>query len=241
MMENLNSNIWIVNQKQKYHGLEVGARMSIIRLSNRRLLLISPVTITDDIANELSELGCVEYIIAPNLYHHLYLRDCRERYSNASVYVAPGLDDKYSDLNCISLTSTAPAGWSEYLDQTLFEGYAALKLSGSVVLNEVVFFHKESKTLILTDVAFHFGSSSSFITKLIARVSGVYNVLGPTALEKYATKQRQKARAALLRVMSWPFEAVIMAHGEVIKTNGKSKLEIGYQWLLRESPFNKIG
>ena len=238
-MKKLNSNIWTVDRKQKYHGLEVGTRMTVIRLNNRKLMLISPVEIDDKLASELSKLGEVTYIIAPNLYHHLYLRTCYQRYPNAKVYVAKGLVEIYTDINCILLSSTPPKDWADYLDQTAFEEYAVQELSGHVELNEVVFFHKETKTLVLTDTAYHIASSSPLLNKLIAKSVGLYEVLGPTALEKFATKRKQDALNSLIKVLEWPFDAVVMAHGEIIKSNGREKLIHGYQWLLANPQLNK--
>jgi hypothetical protein len=238
-MKKLNSNIWTVDRKQQYHGQEVGARMTIIRLDNRKLMLISPIDIDDTLATELSAYGEVAYIIAPNLYHHLYLRTCCQRYFNAKVYVARGLADKYSDISCITLLSTPPDDWADSIDQVEFEGYAVQELSGHVELNEVVFFHKETKTLILTDTAYHIAASSPLLNKLIAKAVGLYGVLGPTALEKFATKRKQDALKSLLKVLEWPFDSIVMAHGEIIQSNGREKLINGYQWLLNKPQFNK--
>ncbi len=231
-MQKINDNLWVIDQKQKYHGIEIGTRMTIIRLDNNKLLLISPIIITDSISKALSALGEIHFIIAPNIYHHLYLRDCSQRYPKADVYVASGLESKYTDLKCTVLTSSAPEQWCDFVDQILFDGYAGQEISGPVVLNEVVFFHKESKTLILTDSAFHF-VPSSFIAKMLTKILGMYDVLGPSILEKRAIKHPEKTKKALEKIMEWPFEAVIMAHGEIVTHHGKLKLQAGYKWLLR--------
>ncbi len=206
--------------------------MTVVKLINRQLMLISPVSIDDKLAAELSNQGDVAYIIAPNLYHHLYLTKCCERYSNAKVYVAKGLAENYKDLKCTTLSSSPPKEWREYLDQTEFEGYAVQELTGPVELNEIVFFHKASRTLILTDTAYHIAASSPLVSKLMAKTVGLYKVLGPTALEKLAIKRQYDTRQALLRILEWPFESVVMAHGEIIKSKGREKLIDGYQWLL---------
>jgi hypothetical protein len=238
-MEKLNSNIFTVDQKQKYHGLEVGTRMTVVKIKKRKLMLISPISIDAKLAIELSTQGDVAYIIAPNLYHHLYLRKCCEHYPNAKVYVAKGLAENYKDINCITLSSTPPKGWRKYLDQTEFEGYAVQELSGHVELNEVVFFHRETNTLILTDAAYHIAASSPLLSKLLAKAVGLYGVLGSTALEKFALKRRYDAQKALLKILEWPFDSVVIAHGEIIKSDGRKKLIDGYQWLLTNPQFNK--
>ena len=58
-----------MKQPQRFMGLEVGTRMTVIRLRDNSLILISPLKITSDIEEELDELGEVKYLIAPNLFH----------------------------------------------------------------------------------------------------------------------------------------------------------------------------
>ena len=188
--------------------------------------------ITEPISAELSLLGKVAFIIAPNAFHHLYLQDCVQHYPEASVHVASGVEKQYTNLNCQILTAVAPPQWREELQQLFFTGYATLKLSGSVAANEVVFFHKESKTLLLTDAAFHFVPTSKLAT-FFAKLVGVFGVLGPTLAEKLAIKNRQATREALQKVLEWPFETVVMAHGQIVNTQAKEKLKAGYDWLLR--------
>jgi hypothetical protein len=36
----------------------------------------------------------------------------------------------------------------------------------------------------------------------------------------------------LERILEWPFERVVVAHGEVSETGGREELVRGYSWLL---------
>ncbi|MBD1904054.1 DUF4336 domain-containing protein [Funiculus sociatus GB2-A5] len=74
----------------------------------------------------------------------------------------------------------------------LFDGFRTFSLSGSLPLNEFVFFYPESHTLVLTDTAFHFNESFPLITQLVARVLGEYKELGPSLLEQLATQEKEK-------------------------------------------------
>ena len=76
----------------------------------------------------------------------------------------------------------------------LFDGFKVLDLSGPAILNEFVFFHRKSGTLILTDTAFHFDESFSLKTRLAARFLGVYGKLSPSLLEKLATTDKEKVK-----------------------------------------------
>lgn len=99
-------------------------------------------------------------------------------------------------------------------------------------LNEWIFFHAKSHTLIITDLAFHFDRRSSPSTQLISKVFGGYQQFRPSLLEKIATKDKEQLRQSLQPIFAWDFERVIMAHGSSIEQNGKRQLQLGYEWFL---------
>ncbi|NJR48100.1 MAG: DUF4336 domain-containing protein [Hyellaceae cyanobacterium CSU_1_1] len=70
MLRQLDNNLWVAEQPLKFMGLPVGTRMTVIRLADNSLLLISPIAITPEIKQQLNSLGTVRYLIAPNLFHH---------------------------------------------------------------------------------------------------------------------------------------------------------------------------
>jgi glyoxylase-like metal-dependent hydrolase (beta-lactamase superfamily II) len=99
-------------------------------------------------------------------------------------------------------------------------------------VNEVVFFHRPSKTLIATDLAFNVGASSPFPTRFAFRLARAYGRLSPTLLERLMIRDRAAFRRSLKRILEWPFERVVVAHGEVSETGGRGELERGYAFVL---------
>ena len=99
----------------------------------------------------------------------------------------------------------------------------------------VFFFHLESHTLVLTDTAFNFDESFPPLTQLAARVIGGYKNLSPSLLERFATKETDKVKQAVQKVLAWDFERVIMAHGSIIENDGKQRFREGYERFLGTS------
>jgi hypothetical protein len=154
--------------------------MTLIRLVTGELIVISPIQVDNDTINQINAIGDVSYIIAPNLYHYLFVSSFKAIYPKAQLWVAPGLESKKSDLpidKVISIDENSMFNEVEYL---LFDGFKVFDLKGSSLLNECVFFHQESRTLILTDTAFHFDESFSLTTQLAARLIGSYKKLSPS-------------------------------------------------------------
>ena len=227
------TNLWTTAQPLRFLGLEVGARMSVVRLSDGELVLISPVSLTEGLGDRLDELGTVAHIIAPNLFHHLFMGQAQARYPQAKVWGVEGLAEKRPDLKLDALLNAA-GSFAGDLDYLPFKGFEVILPRGIAAVNETVFFHRPSRTLILTDIAFNFDDSSSLGTQLAARVLGSYNSLKPTLLEKWGTRDRVKVEASVWQVLAWDFERVVPAHGSVINVGGKAAFQAGYEWFLNQ-------
>lgn len=70
MLRKIDSNIWVCEQPLNYLGLNVGTKMTVIRLTTGELIVISPIQVDDTNTHQLNELGDVPYIIASNLYQN---------------------------------------------------------------------------------------------------------------------------------------------------------------------------
>lgn len=225
-MQQLDSDLWVSDSSLRFVGVDIGARMTVVRLSDSKLLLHSPIAATEELVSEVKALGDVAYLVAPNLLHHLFLADWQEAFPNASLYGPPGLIKKRTDLSFTGVLGDQPeAAWADTLDQVFVEGFK--------FANEVDFFHKPSKTLILTDLAFNVGPHSPWLTRFGFRLLRAYGRLTPTILEKLLVRDRPAFRKSLERILEWPFERVVVAHGAVKETGGREELEQGYSWVLR--------
>lgn len=232
MLREIDEEIWVAEQPLRYLGLSVGTRMTAVRLANRELAIISPIQASNAIVSQLSQLGTVKHVIAPNLYHYLFAANFKSLYPQATFWAAPGLEVKKPELPIDQIIrSDANDLWSG-IECVFFDGFRTLGLNGFESLGECVFFHAVSRTLILTDTAFHFDESFPILTQSVFRMLGGYKSLSPSLLERVATTEKEKVRKSVERVLGWDFERVIMAHGSIIEQNGKEKLKQGYEKFL---------
>ncbi len=218
--------LWICAQPLKMLGLELGTRMTLARLTNGSLWVHSPVRPDDELVEEISQLGEVSAIVAPNRFHHLFASAFADAFPAAQVYAAPGLAKKNPGLASATVLEHEPVdAWSDCLDQCYVDGIP--------LLSEVAFCHRPSRTFITCDLAFNVGKEMPWLTRTMFRMMGAYNKLGPSLLERIATKDRAKARVALEEILSWDFDRVILAHGRVPEGDVKTPLAAGYGWLLK--------
>ena len=224
-MRELGKDIWVADRHQRFYGLEVGTRMTVIRLADGSLLLHSPVALDAALRRELDAIGRVRFAVAPNRVHHLYAGKVAEAYPESQLWIGPGLERKRPDLKFVGvLGDKAPAEWKGQLDQTFFRGRP--------YENEVVFFHRASRTLLLCDLAFNFGPRAAAPTRLLMKLMRSYGRFGPSKLDPWLIRDRQAARQSLLRILGWDFDRVVVAHGDVLESGGHEALREGYAWLL---------
>ena len=224
-MQQLHSDVWVTGSPLRFIGVEVGARMTVVRMPDDRLLLHSPISASEALVREVQALGTVEYLVAPNKLHHLYVGEWQRMCPDAKTYVAPGLEIKRADLSVTGVLTNEPeAGWKGELDQVLVGGFQ--------FANEVAFFHRASATLIVTDLAFNFGANSPPLTRAFIRLAGSYGEVGPSLLERLLVRDRPAFRKSLERILEWPFERVVVAHGDVSESGGRAELIRGYSWVL---------
>ena len=233
MLRQIDGSLWVAEQPLKFLGLEVGTRMTVVRLSNKSLVLISPIKIDSETRQQLDTLGTVKYLIAPNLFHYLYLPRCQQMYPRAETISPPGLANKKPELSVNKVFTEDLIEFKSELEYTLLAGFQVFVPPKIAVVNEVVFYHLASKTLIITDSAFNFDNTFPFVTQLATRVLGSYQVLKPSWLEKIAVKDKQQLRQSIDKILAWDFQRVIMAHGQIVDFEAKQQLTKGYQWLLQ--------
>lgn len=205
-------------------GMELGGRMTVVRLPEGGLWIHSPVRLEAETRAAVEALGPVRYLVAPNLMHHLHLPAWAEAFPEARVVAPPGLRQKQPRLRIdVELGAAPDAGYAGVISQQ--------HLRGMPKLEESVFLHRPSRTLLVTDVAFHIRSSPSWLTRTYLKLSGTYGKLAPTLLLKSLVKDRAALRASLEEVWGWDFERVGVCHGEVLERGGKEALRSGFSWL----------
>lgn len=226
--------LWTVTQPLRFLGLEVGSRMTVVRLPSQDLVLISPIKLSERDRRALDPLGSVRHIIAPNLFHHLFIDSAKMLYPQAQVWGVTGLEKKRPDLNFDAMLAQS-GSFEDVLDYQPFQGFEAILPSGIKPVHETVFYHRPSRTLIVTDIAFNFDETSRFSTRFAAQILGSYKTLRPTWLEKWGSRDKATVEVSLRQVLNWDFDRVIPGHGSIVETEGKHHFKAGYEWFLSKA------
>jgi len=197
--------------------------MTVVRLEGGGLFVHSPVSLDEETKRAVDALGPVKAIVAPSLFHHLYVAEWARAYPSASLSACPGLEKKRGDIAWTGVLGDEPdATWRGDLEQVFF---GARKLE-----NEVVFFHRKSRSIVSCDFIFNLATHPSAFTRVVARFLGQRDP-GATWLERILIRDRPLAREQIRRIVDWGAERIIVAHGDVIESNGTAVVERAYRWL----------
>lgn len=179
------------------------------------------------IKKEVDQLGEVAYLISPNKLHHLFVEEWIDTYPQAINYATTGLIKKRSDIQFDkALTDVAEDDWKDEIEQLIFKG--------SIVMEEAVFYHKSSKTIILTDLIENFTPETLTPWQHgLAKFAGILAPNGKAPIDYRASfiLGKQQARKSLAKMQSWDTENIILSHGECIFGGGNEYIKRAFSWV----------
>ena len=205
-------------------GLDIGTRMTVMRLPDGGLVLHSPVAADVATRAAVEAIGPVRAIACPNQVHHLFASGWKQAFPEARLLAAPGLPAKRRDLAFDGLLGDDPdPAWGDAL--------ATVHVRGMPLLEEVLFLHRASRTLLVTDLAFHVTPATRPGLRRWAWISRVRGAFGPNAIARFCVRDRHAVRRSLDRVLDWDFDRVVVTHGEVLERGGRAALRRAWEWL----------
>jgi hypothetical protein len=218
--------IHLAESTVRFYGVRIQTRMTVVRLSGSRLFVHSPVPLDTSLRRDLDRLGEVAFVVSPNKIHHLSIGDYIDAYPRAKVFASPGLPERRPDLAFAGVLGDQPEpGWTAELDQ------AAIR--GNVFFTEIVFFHRASRTLIVTDLVENLDSeTASPFGRALARLFGVGSEPVASPEHRLYTNDAPSAARSFERLRSWEFERIVLSHGALIESDGPAVMEAVAQHLL---------
>jgi hypothetical protein len=226
--------LWIVDGPaiglgMRWLKMPFPTRMTVIRIGGD-LLIHSPTPLPSSLRAEIRTIGTPRWIIGPNRLHYWWIPDWTAAFPEAEVYLAPRIEEQARgriDVPHRPLDQAGGYPWDSAID--------TLPVRGSF-MTEVVFFHRPSRTLVLTDLIENFEARKvrSPLARWAMRLGGALAPDGQTPRDMRLTYRRQRlqVKAAVERMIAWKPERVIIAHGRWFETDGEAELRRAFRWLL---------
>ena len=206
-------------------------RMTVVRFPNGDLFLHSPIAFDAALAKRMQSMGVIKHLISPNKLHYAHIGEWALAFPNAVTWASPHVRNRARSQRLSvnfnrDLAPGAPAEWNDEIDQILIPGG---------VFEEIVFFHRESKTLILADTIMNFELDKiGQPWRLIAKLTGTCYPSGQMPLDmrlSFLPRKRQVC-AAFEKILAWKPERIILSHGRCFDSNGSTVLRRAFRWAL---------
>jgi len=230
-LEQVHEALWLVEGEiVDFYGFPYPTRSVVVRLEDGDLWIWSPVDLSPGLRDELNRVGPVRHLVSPNKLHHLHLSEWRVAYPAAQLWGPASTIRRRRGLRFRgSLEDVAPREWRSEIDQAWFRG--------SFAMDEIVFFHRASGTAIVADLIQAF--SDPFLCahwtgwrRRAAEIDGITATRPGAPLEwRLSFLDRAPARSARAKVLGWPVERAVIAHGEWRRSDGHAFLMRALDWI----------
>ena len=197
-------NVWIVDgPKVRDMGVLFTTRMAVVKLCDGSVWMNSPVPVSFETLQRIAALGPVRYLVTATPRHVWRLDGAHTLFPEAQLWVPrPTLFTlKKGRLPITGILGDSPnPAWAGDLDQLAFKG--------SPSIEEIFFFHKELRTVILDDLiqTYSLVKGKPLLNALI-RLEGVGAPHGGVGLEIQLTfTDRKLARQSLEKLLAWDFD-----------------------------------
>ena len=224
-------NIWIVEGPNvRDMGVMFTTRMTVVKLANGSLWVESPVPVSFDTLKHITDVGPVRYLVAATPRHVWRLDGWHTLFPQAQLWSARTTPYtlKKGNLPITGILGDMPEqGWADDFDQLAFKGSSSIE--------EVLFFHRQSHTVILDDlIQTHTITKGKPFLNALLRLSDAIDPHGGVGIDMRLTFTNWGlARRSLEKLLSWDFDKLIIAHGPCVEKDAKAFVERAFRWLGR--------
>ena len=198
-------------------------RMTVIRLASGELFLHSPIAFDAALAEQLRAMGKVRHLISPNQFHYAHIGEWQRAFPDTIAWASPRARQRARSRHVEiqfdrNLDPAPPADWNAEIDQILIPGG---------IFKEFAFFHRPSRTLVLTDTIMNLELDKlDQPWRLAARLSGMSHPGGGLffGMRLAFLLQPRKTRSAIARVREWRPERVVISHGQGFSSDAEAAI-----------------
>ena len=213
----LAKNIYTELHQMRVVGLRSDRSTTVVSLSNKGTLICSPGRYN---AQQLAALEGFEppfYCLIPSRFHTLFLSDYFHGCPDWQFFGLSSVLEEFS---------ARPTSFHDVatLPTALSSEFNICVLRGIPRFDEVVLFHRLSRTLIVSDMLFNLSADVDIFSKWAHQAIGVYGRPAVSRFLKSRIRDKQAFASSLGQVMQWDFVRIVVGHGQPITNNAQKIL-----------------
>lgn len=222
--------IWVADGPVlQWFGMPFPTRMTVVLLEDGGVWVHSPIAPAPELVTAVERLGPVRHLVSPNKIHHVSIGAWATRFPDAVTWASPGVRRRSSVPFDRDLEDRPPPDWAACIDQRIARGSRSLE--------EVVFFHRASRTLILADLIENFERERLHgpLARALARLGGVLAPRGKTPLDLRLSflGGMDRMRGTVDWMLACAPERVVIAHGQWFARDGAAVVARAFAWVRR--------
>jgi hypothetical protein len=207
--------LWTLTFPLRFFGLNIGRHVSLLRISNNRLVMHSTGPFSSEQKASITSLGKPTMMLDATTMHDTFSVEAREAFPNVSYLVPEGFPEK---------AAGSDTGLLEELDSLTGNELETVRLEGMRFLTEYAVFHPSSRTLIVCDLLFNLVEARGYTRWAMKYLMGVKEWPAIDRPVRIAVRDKLVFNKSLNRVFQWDFDRIIVGHGCVIESDGKRTL-----------------
>lgn len=207
-------NIMFLESLKPMPLMTLPVRSVVVKTKDSRILFSPGSMLTEA---QLKSAGDITDLVAPNEYHTAGISMAKKIFSHAKTWGPRNYFARHKDKEFVfEITNET---WP-YADEI-----SAVLLQGMPKVNEWVFFHKESKSLIVTDLCFNMVDTIGLGAWIIQSLFGTYRRFAVSKFFARFITDKNAFEKSLSNVFNFDFENIIVSHGNNIIGNAKPLLK----------------
>jgi hypothetical protein len=221
--------VWTEAAPVSFLGLKLTTTMTVVRLQDRDLLVVSPIPLTPARRQAVEGLGRVAHLYAPNAFHHRWLGDWATAFPQARVHAPAALARKQPGLRIDRQHGVAPEpAFADLIDEIPIVGFR---------IEETVLVHRPTRTAIVADLVHNVGRPTHRWTATYTRAMGFYDRIALSRMIRWTGfRDRRAARRSLDDLLARDVDRLIVGHGDPLAAGAKEALAAAYGWLAARGP-----
>jgi hypothetical protein len=188
-------------------------RMTVVRLSDGRLVIYSAIALDEPGMHTLEEFGSPAFLIVPNHLHRSDALIWKRRYPNLTVVAPTGARARVEEV--VSVDTCAPDFQDSAVRFVDVAGTAGRESALEVREGKYV-------TLVLNDIVGNLPRSAGFVLRVLGFASDRPRV--PRAVKRMLVSDSHQLRAQLEAWAEQPVERILVSHGRPIVADAQQAL-----------------
>jgi hypothetical protein len=218
--------IWIAERKLWFSGVKLRSRMTVVRLADGRLWVHSASEPTAELRAELDRLGEVSWVVVPNRFHHIHAAAMKAHYPGAQV-IGPASATLRNNSAVFDVAIDDPRLPS------LVPDLSPVPLRGVPFLDETLFFHTRTRTLIGADLMMCGCPADHWTWRWSSRVLGQFQRYKAPPDVRWKTRGGPIVCQSLDEIAKLQLERILVAHSDPIEDRPVEQLEAAWRFARR--------